>query len=55
MKIRFGNYRIFYFFFFSGLDLKMKEAQEMRGFPGGWEVSKQSHISGSGKNSPCCS
>lgn len=45
MKIRSSNYRIFYtHIFFSRLDSKMKEAQEMRVFPGGGQVRKQNHI-----------
>lgn len=37
------------------MDLKMNEAQEMRAFLGGWEVSKQNHILESEKNSLKCS
>lgn len=41
MNIRSGNYRIFLrVLFFSSLDLKTEEAQEMRAFSRAWEVSK---------------
>lgn len=45
MKIRSGNYRIFYMhiFFFPRLDLQIKDAQEMRAFFCGLG-SKQNHI-----------